>query len=294
MSNFYGGSTIIKGGKFASHDPADDGVRYTSPKKLLYATQTKTSKKNSFKAKKPQDPRKLLESARKTLLHTIIGQMLMGREAINCHIPKTTHPNLLDSLSAAGNPFAWAKNQTEFEILHEKKQKQRIERELRRKHKGKTTPVTVEVKRKKVMKVQPSHPPANKPEPTAEELYKSNRLTLIRKLVDQMIKRKGRLTVPRLDSRQMEELKTSGSPILWLKAQPEYEAVFKARYLAEHQATSPVSKKTAQHTRKKKKRGKKQKLVKDVVPSESKTKKGQPKKNGSGNTVTLTRSQRDQ
>lgn len=84
----------------------------------------------------------------------------------------------------------------------------------------------------KVMKAQPSHPPASKPEPTAEELYKSNRLTLIRKLVDQMIKRKGRLTLPRLDSRQIEELKTSGSPILWLKAQPEYEAVFKARYLA--------------------------------------------------------------
>ena len=132
MSNFYGGSTIIKGGKFASHDPADDSDRYTSQNKKSATTQTKTSNKNSSKPKKPQDPRKLLESARKNLLHTIIDQMLMGREAIK--IPKTTHPDLQAALEVTVSPAVWARNQAEFEKLYAKKQKQHTEREQRRKH----------------------------------------------------------------------------------------------------------------------------------------------------------------
>jgi hypothetical protein len=201
--------------------------------------------------------------------------MLMGRDEMK--IPRNTHPHLLDALTAAGTPHAWAKSQTEFAPLHAKIVKQRREQELRRKQKELTTPVTVEVKRKKVLRAQPSSAPATNTEATPEQLYQANRLALIPKLVDQMVKRKGRLSVPRLERCQLEELKTLGSPVLWLKAQPEYEAVFKARYLAERKATAPVSKKTAPHTRKKKK-GKKQKLVKDCVPSESKATKGQPKK----------------
>lgn len=201
--------------------------------------------------------------------------MLMGREAIK--IPSTTHPDVLDALTAAGTPITWAKNQTEFETLHAKKQKQRTERDLRRKHRENTTHVEVEVKRKKVLKAQPKPQPVAKPEPTVEEVYNVNRMALIRNLVDQMLKHQGRLSVPRLDSRLLDELKASGSPLLWLQAQPEYEAVFKVRYLAKQKASAPAPKKPAQPPRKKKK-GKKQKLFKDGPPSESKATKGAPKK----------------
>lgn len=199
----------------------------------------------------------------------------MGREAIK--IPKTTHPDLLDALTAAGNPVTWAKNQTEFETLYAKKQKQRIERELRRKYKKNTTPVEVEVKRKKVLKAQSTPQPVAKPEPTAEELYNVNRMMLIRNLVDQMLKHQGRLSAPRIDSQLLDELRTFGSPLLWLQAQPEYASVFKARYLAKQKANAPALKNPTQLLRKKKK-GTKQKLVKDRVSSGGKATKGEAKK----------------
>lgn len=274
MGNFYGGSTIIKGGKFASHDPADDSVRYTSQKKKSATTQTKASNKKSFKAKKPQGPRKLLKSARKSLLHIIIDQMLMGRESIK--IPKTTHPDLQAALEVTVSPAAWAKNQAEFKKLYAKKQKQHTVREQRRKHREKTTAVEVEVKRKRPLKGKQPVPPPAKPEPTPQERYQANRMALMRNLADQMIKRAGALSVPRIDSVLLAELKASGSPLLWLQAQPYYEAVFKARYLVHQKATAPAPKKPTQPPRKKKK--KKQKLVAEGGTSQGKAAQGKPKK----------------
>jgi hypothetical protein len=274
MGNFYGGSTLIKGGKFASHDPADDGVRYNSPKKKSATAQNKTSNKKSSKAKKPQDPRKLLESARKSLLHIIIDQMLMGREAIK--IPKTTHPALQAALEGAGSPVAWAVSQEEFDTLEQKKRKQREARQLKNQQRQQVGTVTVEVKRKKpvVTPARPVHAP--KPVMTEEDIYQANRVSLIRSLVDQMIKKRGALTVPNLDRRLLEEVKSAGSPLLWLQAQPDYEAVFKARYVIHQKATAPVPKKPTQPPRKKKK--KKQKLVAEGGTSQSTNAQGKPKK----------------
>lgn len=274
MGNFYGGSTIIKGGKFASHDPADDGVRFTSQKKKSATTQTKTSNKKSSKAKKSQDPRKLLESARKRLLHIIIDQMLMGREPIK--IPQTTHPDLQAALDGAGSPVAWAVSQKEFDTLEPKKRKQREARQLKNQQRQQAGTVTVEVKRKKpvVTPPRPIHIP--KPVMTEEDIYQANRVSLIRSLVDQMIKKRGALTVPNLDHRLLAEVKSAGSLLLWLQAQPDYEAVFKARYLIHQKATAPVPKKPTQPPRKKKK--KRQKSVAQGGTPQNKNAQGKPKK----------------
>lgn len=273
MGNFYGGSTIIKGGKFASHDPADDGVRRTSPKKKSATKQTKTFNKKS-KAEKPQDPRKLLESARKSLLHIIIDQMLIGREVIK--IPKTTHPDLLAALDGAGSPIAWAVSQKEFDTLEPKKRKQREARQLRNQQKQQAGTVKVEVKRKKPV-VTPARPvPVPKPVRNEEDIYQANRVSLIRSLVDQMIKKQGTLKVPNLERRLLDEVKSAGSPLLWLQAQPDYEAVFKARYLIHQKATAPAPQKPTQPPRKKKK--KKQKLAVDGTTTQGKTAQGKPKK----------------
>ena len=97
----------------------------------------------------------------------------------------------------------------------------------------------------------------------------------MRNLVDQMIKRAGALSVPRIDSVLLAELKASGSPLLGLQAQPDYEAVFKARYLIHQKATAPAPKKPTQSSRKKKK---KQKLVAEGGTSQGKAAQGKPKK----------------
>ena len=273
VGNFYGGSTIIKGGKFASHDPADDGVRRTSPKKKSATKQTKTFNKNP-KAKKPQDPRKLLESARKRLLHIIIDQMLTGREAIK--IPKTTHPDLQAALEGAGSPVAWAVSQKEFDTLEPKKRKQREARQLKNQQRQQAGTVMVEVKRKKPV-VTPARPvPVPKPVMTEEDIYQEKRGILIQSLVDQMIKKRGLLTVPNLDPRLLDEVKSAGSPLLWLQAQPDYEAAFKARYLIHQKATAPVPKKPTQPPWKKGK--KKKKLAVDGTIPQGKTSQGKPKK----------------
>lgn len=274
MSNFYGGSSIIKGGKFTSYDPADPGFGASARKKSTPQTSSPKSPKRPPK-RKVASPQKLLESARKSLLHNIIDQVLMGRNVIK--IPKTTHPELQEALTAAGTPLAWASDQAEFGTLYAKKQKQRTERELRRQQKEKTTAVEVEVKRKKPLKVKQPVPPPNKPEPTPEERYQANRMALMRNLVDQMVKRPGTLSVPGIDSVLLAELKAAGSPLLWLQSQPDYEAVFKARYLAQQKASTPAPKKPTEPPRKKKK-AKKQKKPKDGVHTEGKTKGSQPKK----------------
>jgi hypothetical protein len=85
MGSYNGGGTIMKGGRFLSFDPADSGDRSMPRKKSATndggknagsnLAQPKTAKKTkkkpaSPKIKKPKDPRKLLESARKSLLNT--------------------------------------------------------------------------------------------------------------------------------------------------------------------------------------------------------------------------------
>lgn len=276
MSNFYGGSTIIKGGKFASHDPADDGVRYVSPKKHSDVKQTKTCKQKPSKAKIPQDPRKLLESARKSLLHLIIDQMLMGREAIK--VPKKIHADLQATLDSAGSPIAWATLQKEFGTLELKKRKKRAERQVRNQRKQQAGGVIVEVKRMKPVITAARPVPAPKPAMTEENIYQSNRVSLIRRLVDQMIKKPGALTVPQLDHRLLEEVKSAGSPLLWLKVQPDYEAIFKARYLVYQKARATTPKKPTQPPRKKKKGSKQAKIVAEGGNTQSKTAQTKPKK----------------
>ena len=267
MSNFYGGGTIIKGGKFASHDPADDSFRYSARKKSPQSQAAKKSSKPSIK-KTVKSPQKILQSARRNLLHIIIDQFLKGQEEIK--VPKTTHPDLLDALSAAGTPITWAKNQTEFETLQAKKHKKRTERELKRKHRENTSPVEVEVKRKRPLKVKPPCPP-----PTTKR-YQANRMALMRNLVDQMIKNPDSLSVPEINSVLLAEMKASGSPLLWLLAQPDYKSVFKARYLSKKKATGPLPKKTKQASRKKNRT--KQKLVSEGGIPQDKATPGKSKK----------------
>ena len=275
MRNFCRGKTIIKRGKFTSYDPADPGFEANDGNWSSGGQKTRTTQNISAKTKKPQDPLKLLESSRKSLLHAIIDQVLMGREDIK--IPKTTHPDLLVALTAAGTPLAWANYQIEFGTLYAKKQKKRTERELRRQHKDKTTAVALEVKLKKTLKGKhPEQYPA-KPETTPEERYKSNRMALLRNLIGQMINRPGGLKLPVIDSVLMTELEVSGSPLSWLQAQPEYEATFKALYLAQKKASTHASKKLTESSRRKKK-AKKQKKPKGYVQNESKAERGKPKK----------------
>ena len=159
-----------------------------SPKKL-----TKPSTRKNF-----ANPKKLLESARKNLLHLIIDQILMGREEIK--IPKNTHPHLQDALQVAGTPVAWASSQKEFGTLQKKKVKQRSEQEQRKKHGKQTTSVTIEVKSKKALTTIRQPAPASKSIPTDDDINRSNRMSLIRSLVSQMIKKQGPLTVPTVAS----------------------------------------------------------------------------------------------
>lgn len=276
MSNFYGGSSIIKGGKFTSYDPADPGFGASARKKSTSKTSSQKSKKPPKPSHKQKvaSPENLLECARKALLHIIIDQMLMEREPIK--IPKTTHPDLQAALVEAGSPVAWAVSQKEFDTLEPKKRKQREARQLKNQQRQQAGTVTVEVKRKKpvVTPPRPIHIP--KPVMTEEDIYQANRVSLIRSLVDQMIKKRGSLTVPNLDHRLLAEVKSAGSLLLWLQAQPDYEAVFKARYLIHQKATAPVPKKPTQPPRKKKK--KRQKSVAQGGTPQNKNAQGKPKK----------------
>ena len=226
MSGYNGGSTIIRGGQFSSYDPAED-LRPPNVKKRSASKPSKTSKQNSTKIKKNKNPKKILEGARKHLLHIIIDQILAGRDEIK--ISNKIHPELKISLNAAGSPIAWASSQKEFETLEAQKRKTREKRTLRRNAQQQT--VTVEVKcKKKIASPQPASAP--KPMVTAEKVYQLNRTNLIQSLVDQMIQKGGALTVPNLDSRLFDELKAATSPLLWLQAQPDYKGIFNVRYLA--------------------------------------------------------------
>jgi hypothetical protein len=274
MTNFYGGSTIIKGGKFASHDPADDSFSYAARNKSPHAQSERKSSRPSTK-KTDKSPQKMLQGARRALLHIIIDQILKGQEEIK--VPKTIHPEILEALGAAGTPITWAKNQKEFETLQAKKLKKHTERELKRKKReNNTSPFEVDVKRKKQLKLKPTAPPSPKFEPTPDERYQANRMALMRNLVDQMIKKPASLSVPEVNINLLAEIKASGSALLWLQAQPEYKSVFKARYPSKKKATGPLAKKTKKSSRKKNRT--KQKVMSEGVSPQGKATPRKPTK----------------
>ena len=227
-----------------------------SPKKL-----TKPSTRKNF-----ANPKKLLESARKNLLHLIIDQILMGREEIK--IPKNTHPHLQDALQVAGTPVAWASSQKEFGTLQKKKVKQRSEQEQRKKHGKQTTSVTIEVKSKKALTTIRQPAPASKSIPTDDDINRSNRMSLIRSLVSQMIKKQGPLTVPNLD----QSSKPSTFPIRRQQRRPRRKR---------------------QSSLERKGSAKKECWALMGFHAKERLQKVRPRENGLSNTVTPTRSQND-
>ena len=260
MSRYIGGSSIIRGGQFSSYDPAE-GVRTPKAKKCSARILAKTSKKNTPNIKKHKDPQEILEAARKNLLHRIIDQILAGLDEVK--VSNSIHPKLQVSLNAAGSPITWASNQKEFNVLVEKKRKRRDKRLLKMQAQQQKVPVTVEVKRKKRgVSPQPAFSP--KSTVTAEDAYQSKRTSLIRSLVDQMLQKRGALTVSNLDSRLFEELKVATSPLLWLQAQPDYKGIFKARYLALREVND-TAQATVSKRSKRRKKGKKKKVKTDLV-----------------------------
>lgn len=275
MGNFYGGSTIIERGRFVSHDPADDGVAFGNRKNPPRGNQTITSRQKAFKSKQVNDPLKLLESARKSLLHTIIDQVLMGRDQIK--IPRTIHPELQAALSEAGSPFAWAASQNEFGALEARKRKKREERDFKDNHGQLAGSVTVEVKHRKSTRKSDQSVALHKPIVSAEDIYQHQRMKLIRSIVGQMIKKQGIISVPSLNRQLCDEVKAAGSPLLWLQVQPEYPAVFKDLYLLHQKAVASVPKKAAQPPQKKK-RGKKQRRISEIGETQGDSRKGNPKK----------------
>ena len=279
MGSYNGGGTIMKGGRFLSFDPADSGDRSMPPKKSVAknaGNKTSTikasnkSKKTtaSTKSKKPKDPRKLLENARKSLLNTIIDQMLINRP--ECKLPDQMHPDLKTAIAGFGNPVEWAIQQSDFEQVQKGKIELRAERELRHRARKRTQdekpPVVVETKRAKTIRKPDSMASgsasvstallatgASKPSALDGKKRKSqpaklgpasspeNRTHLIRLLVDRLIQRKTSTTAPpTTDPILLAELKAASGVIPWLKLQPSYPSVFAVRSAALKPAPKPV------------------------------------------------------
>ncbi|MDG1116326.1 MAG: hypothetical protein P8N72_04260 [Flavimaricola sp.] len=254
MASYYGGSTIIRWGKFASNDPADSKGHHARNKQSNGGKNSKASRSKAPKVKKPKSPEKILESGRKSLLHLIIDQILRGQDEFK--IPSSVHPELQAAILRAGSPINWATSQREFEALEAKKRRQREENARQIEQRQQRKSVKVEVKRKKrgVAAVRPV--PLSKPELTKEDIHKNNRNALLRHFVDQMIKKKGVLTLPKLERRLHEEVKEAGSPLLWNQAQPDFKLVFKARYIMHQKSTLSAPKKSKKSSRTNKKVGK--------------------------------------
>ena len=279
MGSYNGGGTIMKGGRFLSFDPADSGDRSMPPKKSVAknaGNKTSTlkasneSKKTaaSAKIKKPKDPRKLLENARKRLLKTIIDQMLINRS--ECKLPDQIHSDLKTEIAGFVNPVEWAIQQSDFEQVRKRKIELRAERELRRGARKSTLDekarVVVETKRAKTIRKpdnmasgngavsnailvtgagQPSALDGRNRKLKSAKLRPAsslkNRTHLIRLLVDRLIQRKNSTTAPpTTDPILLAELGAAGGVIPWLKLQPSYPSVFAARSAALKATPKPV------------------------------------------------------
>lgn len=281
MGSYNGGGTIMKGGRFLSFDPADSGDRPMPRKKSVTnnaakiagsnLSQTKAAKKTtkkhaSPKIKKPKDPRKLLEKGRKTLLNTIIDQMLINRPEFK--LPDQMHPDLKTELEGFGNPVEWAIQQGDFEQVQKRKIELRTERELRQRARKRIedekSPVVVETKRAKTFRkpdsiasgsspagnvtVNSALVPTGASKSAAQDEKKKktqsgklrpagspdNRTHLIRLLVDRLIQRKASTitAVPTIDPILLTEIKAAGGVVPWLKLQPSYPSLFTVRSAA--------------------------------------------------------------
>jgi hypothetical protein len=259
MSGYIGGSSIIRGGQFSSYDPAE-GVRTPKAKKRSAKKPSKTYKKNTSNIKRNKDPQENFEAARKNLLHIIIDQILAGIDEIK--VSNTKHSELQAALDVAGSPITWASSQKEFATLTAKKIEKREKRLLKLEAQQQASPVIREVKlKKKIASRQSSSAP--KAIVTAEAVYQSERSSLIRSLVDQMIQKRGKLMVSNLKSSLSDELAAATSPLLWLQAQPDYKDIFKARYFVLRKAISPQEKPLKRSKRRR--NGGKRKYGKELV-----------------------------
>lgn len=288
MGSYNGGGTIMKGGRFLSFDPADSGDQSIPRKKSVTSnvtkiagsnpSRTKTTKKTKkkpapTKIKKPKDPRKLLETARKNLLNTIIDQMLINRPEFM--LPDQMHPDIKTELEGVGNPVEWAIQQSDFEQVQKRKIELRTERELRQRARKRMqdekSPVVVETKRAKTFRKPDSIGSGSSPvgsatvssplvptgasKSAAQDAKKKktqsgklgpagspeNRTNLIRLLVDRLIQRKAStLVIPTSDPILLTEVKAAGGVVPWLKLQPSYPSVFAVRSSALKPAPKPV------------------------------------------------------
>ena len=268
MGNFYGGSTVIQGGRFSSYDPADNSAEHTRNKKSKRTEKPATppTQQKSRRIKRSPD---INEIARKNFLNLIIDQMLAGR--VHIKIPRNLSKQLADAITTAKGPIAWAENQVEYEALTAQKLKK-----LKRKERRKSAEAMGFSERTSTKK----EPPAVvlkpiKHELTEDDVYEAKRFNLMRSLVDQMIARSSNITIPTLDSRLLNEIKEAGSPLQWLQNQPDYRTFFKARYLATQSKSVPPAREKSKPLKKK---AKKQKKPKAGVLAESKAKGSQPKK----------------
>lgn len=278
MASYNGGGTIMKGGGFLSFDPADTGdrsmprrksVAKNSSKKTIQKNTTKKAMKKtaSSKVKKPKDPRKLLESARKSLLNLIINQMLSNRPEIK--FPDHMHPNLNTAVARFRNPVDWATHQSDFEQIQTKiqlKKERNLRKSARKRMQDEKTPVVLETKRAKTFHKPGSTGSGNpsvgsasantgeiktgalRPQKKKSQTAKlgpagspKNRTLFIRLLVDRLIQRKASATTPpTTDPILLAEVKEAGGNIPWLKRQPSYPVVVAVRSAALKPAPKPV------------------------------------------------------
>ncbi|MDB9808389.1 hypothetical protein OAB79_00530 [Yoonia sp.] len=225
-------------------------------KKQSPHTAKKAKTKNaSSKVKKPKNPSKLLESARKSLLELIIDQILKhGGPEIK--FPGQMHPDLNTAVARFKNPVEWATQQSDFEQIQTKKIQLKTERELRRRaRKQMQDAVVVLIKRAKTIHkpggtdsgnlsvgsasastsaIKMGALPLQKKKSQTAKLGPAgsheNRTLFIRLLVDRLIQKKAsETTPPTTDPVLLAEISEAGGNIAWLKLQPSYHDVFAVR-----------------------------------------------------------------
>lgn len=216
MGNYYGGSTIVKYGNFQTYDPADErsGPASGSPVGKVVTRATA-----SFVRKKA-DPEQKLKSARINLLHHIIQQVVRGRSEIE--LPRKFSEQLRAEIEKAGTAYSWAREQSSFETI--------LARNLKKfKKKGGVSEAASDVpattKRTRVLARRGARSSKAKKSPS------NDRTALMNYLIDQMVARQGALALPKLNTELAEAVGAAGSPLEWLKAQSDYESLFKAGLL---------------------------------------------------------------
>lgn len=226
MGSFYGGSSIIRRGKFSSYDPADGSPVSNKP------SAGKSKSKKLAKATAKADPRPSVVQGtagafRLRLLHSVIDRMLQGN---GVRLPRDVPHEFSVALSEAGSPEEWAKQQPEFDGLVRKKSRKLAKRkalesqEVGHRHDGNSSGSQLLVVHRPTSGGRSDQKAAQK----AARAHDKARIALVQSLVAQMLKGSDRLQVPRLDRQLLEQVKTAGSALEWVKAQPEYASSFSA------------------------------------------------------------------